>query len=375
MKNTKGERKAMNKYRKILNVLLAIVVLFCISVAAQNINVDASSDGTIVQKTFNVKVFRHTETSLKIKWKSVQKADGYIVYRYNKTSKKYKAVHTVSGNKTAQWTNKKLKTNQVYKYKVSAYKNVNGKKVEGKASDWAKAKTYRQNGKKINGQAPKVSRKKVYLGLCSSKKITARVTASKYGTNKKKKAFSKKVRWSSSNKEIAKVSKQGVITAGTKAGSCYVYAKAHNGRKTKILVTVKNYARAKSYYNYGEESDIYALITDYKTPIQDIAEYFSMHRPADKETIYITLNDETEMVVKPQNADLGNLKQTIESLLVDFPYYIEIKVVSDGVDFILHQQDSDKSPVGYVSFLFDNDCSEWDTQIAPHWEAWRSYPI
>ncbi|MFQ9516327.1 MAG: hypothetical protein ACLRZ9_10970 [Eubacterium sp.] len=368
----------MNKCKSSLKLLLAIAVLFCVGIVTDNAAVKASDIGITVQKVSNVRVYRHSDTALKIKWKSVQKADGYIVYRYNKTSKKYKAVHTVSGNKTAQWTNKKLKTNQVYKYKVSAYKNVNGKKVEGKASDWAKAKTYRQNGKKINGQAPKVSRKKVYLGLCSSKKITARVTASKYGTNKKKKAFSKKVRWSSSNKEIAKVSKQGVITAGTKAGSCYVYAKAHNGRKTKILVTVKNYARAKSYYiknNYthAEDIDIYTLITEYKTEIQDIAEYFSIHRPKD-EIIEMTLNDEAEMVVSPPNTDFGKIREEIETLLVDFPFYISIKVYPDSVEYALQEKNDEDSLTGYVTFWFDNNCNEWDTQIAPHWDAFRFIP-
>lgn len=368
----------MDKYKSSLRLLLAIVILFCVGIITDNATVKASDIDITVQKVSNVRVYRHSDTSLKIKWKPVQNADGYTVYRYKKTSKKYKVVHTVRGNEIAQWINKKLKTNQVYKYKVSAYKNVNGKKVEGKASDWAKAKTYRKNGKRINGQAPKVSRKKVYLGLCSSKKITARVTASKYGTNKKKKAFSKKVRWSSSNKEIAKVSKQGVITAGTKAGSCYVYVKAHNGRKTKILVTVKNYARAKSYYiksNYthAEDIDIYTLITDYRAEIQNIAEYFSIHRPKG-EVIEITLNDKAEMVVSPQNADFGKIREEIETLLVDFPFYISIKVYPDSVEYALQEKNDENSLTGYVTFWFDNNCNEWDTQIASHWDAFRFIP-
>ena len=276
-----------------------------------------------------------------------------------------------------EWADTNLKTNKIYKYKIASYQIVNEKQQVSGLSNWVSAKTYKRNSKKINARAPKVSKKEVYLGLCSEKKVTAYVKPSKYGKNKKKTPISNKVRWSSSNPAVATVNKKGVITAGEKAGTCTIYAKSHNGTRTKIKVIVKNYARAKSYDgNYLGQKDIYLLITDYKRQIQNIAEYYSTHRREKGKQISISLNEDAEVVVTPADADLGNLRKDIETLLVDFPYYISIKVYVGFVDFSLWQEDSETAIPGHVRFFFDNNCSEWESiRIASHWVAHRRYPI
>lgn len=68
----------------------------------------------------------------------VKKADGYQVYRYNKSTKKYQKVATV---KTNTYTDKKLKTATVYQYKVRAYRKSGKKTVTGKYSNVIKAAT------------------------------------------------------------------------------------------------------------------------------------------------------------------------------------------------------------------------------------------
>lgn len=121
-----------------------------------------------IQAPENIRSIRNTDTSIRIKWKAISNVDGYMIYRYKTSSKKYTKIHTVTGTKAnqwMQWTDKKLKTNKVYKYKMASYKMSDGKKQVSSLSDWVSAKTYKRNSKKINARAPKVSRKEVYLGL------------------------------------------------------------------------------------------------------------------------------------------------------------------------------------------------------------------
>ena len=368
--------KAINKKVKAVAIILTMLA----SVILSDNHSQAVEKAVAVRPPDNIQSIRKSNTSIRVQWKTVPNADGYIIYRCKPSSKKYVKVHTLACSKAGvrkQWTDKKLKKNKIYKYKIASYKNENGKQVVSSLSEWVSAKTYERGKKKINARAPKVSKKEVYLGLCSSKKLTCYVELAKYGKNKKKKAFSTKVRWRSSDTLVATVDKKGNITAKVKAGRCNVYAISHNGTRTKVKVTVKNYARAKSYTGtHLRENDIYMLVTDFKVPMQNIAEYYSIHRPKENETIRFSLNDEAEVVIIPQNADIGNLQKDIKTLLVDFPYYIDIEVRETAIEFRLKLEDSKSSLPAYVTFRYDNDCSAWKRiRIASHWEAYRFRPI
>lgn len=67
-------------------------------------------------------------TSITLKWGNIDGADGYRVYKYNSSSKKY--VKYKDTSKTSLKVTK-LKTEKKYKFKVVAYINVNGQKVFG----------------------------------------------------------------------------------------------------------------------------------------------------------------------------------------------------------------------------------------------------
>lgn len=364
--------KKTKKYKRVIRILLLLSLNIMLSKTIY------AADNTSIKTPNNIRAYRKSNTSIRIKWKTVLDVNGYIVYRYNQKSKQYIKIHMIKHSKFNQWvkwTDKNLETNKIYKYKIASYKKIDGKKQKSSLSNWVSAKTYQRNNKKINARAPKLNKKKVYLGLCSSKKVTAKVIPSQYGKNKKKKAFNTKVRWYSSNPSVAKVNREGLITAGKKAGKCNVYAISHNGKRTKVEVIVKNYARVKDYYNYDNGKDIYLLIAEYKEQIQRIAEYYSINRVKKGSMIRFELNDDAKVVVTPANADIGDLQKDIEVLLVDFPYYINIKVAATSVEFISRLRDTKESLPARIEFWFDNNCNKWwEIQIASHWTAYRFVP-
>lgn len=58
--------------------------------------------------------------AMKVAWKKTAGASGYKVYRATSKKGKYKCVKTAS-SKTTSFTNKKLKKNKKYYYKVCAF--------------------------------------------------------------------------------------------------------------------------------------------------------------------------------------------------------------------------------------------------------------
>ena len=81
------------------------------------------------------KVTRSSNTALKVSWKKVPNASGYVVYRSTSETGTYKAVKTITKGSTVSYTNKKLKNGVIYYYKIRAYKTVSKKKVYGDYTD------------------------------------------------------------------------------------------------------------------------------------------------------------------------------------------------------------------------------------------------
>lgn len=165
-----------------------------------------------------------------LKWSKVSGADGYMIYG-GKCGKKTSLKKTV-GKKTRTWKQKKLKAGTYYKYYVAAYKMVNGKKVIiGQSSDMHAATT----GKGY-GYAKKITVNKSTLKLKTGK--TAKIKATVKNTSKKVKDHTLRVRYISTNRDIATVNSKGKVTAKAK-GTCYIYCYGLNGLTKKVKVTVR----------------------------------------------------------------------------------------------------------------------------------------
>ena len=79
------------------------------------------------------KVTSNKKSSLTFSWKKVEHVTGYIVQKYNYTTKKYEAVKTISNPNTVTYTASKLSSAEKYRYRVRAYLIVDHKTYKSSA--------------------------------------------------------------------------------------------------------------------------------------------------------------------------------------------------------------------------------------------------
>ena len=75
-----------------------------------------------------------TSSSIKLTWKKVAGASGYIILKSTNNGTSFTAIKTQSGNTNTTYTDYSIKMNKKYIYKVKAYRTVNSKKIKGKVS-------------------------------------------------------------------------------------------------------------------------------------------------------------------------------------------------------------------------------------------------
>lgn len=191
----------------------------------------------------NLKVRSVTQSNDSIiEWSRISGADGYIVYgsQCNGNGKvyKYKKLATITNGKTRIWTHTKLKKATYYKYKVKAYKLVNGKKVITDTSVSIHAVTKGGNyGVAKAVSITKIGNKKNVTEVTLKKGKSAQITAVEVKKDKKIKHH-RNLCYESSNTNVATVTSNGMIKA-TGKGSCTIWVYAQNGVYKAITVTVK----------------------------------------------------------------------------------------------------------------------------------------
>lgn len=94
-----------------------------------------------------------TKTSVTLKWNKVTGADGYIVYKYNSSTKKYEVIKTVT--KTSLKISN-LKSGTTYKFKVRAYKK-DGDTIYGAYSSVKEVTTKLSAPSKVTSKAATTS--------------------------------------------------------------------------------------------------------------------------------------------------------------------------------------------------------------------------
>lgn len=96
-------------------------------------NTDNTSKTTKPAKTVITKL-KASKTSIQVSWKKISDSEGYIIYRSAKKNGAYKKIATVKGTNITVYTNRSLKKNKKYYYKIRTYKTNNGSKIYGKYS-------------------------------------------------------------------------------------------------------------------------------------------------------------------------------------------------------------------------------------------------
>ena len=95
--------------------------------------ISASAADTAPAQVKGVKASGVSYKTATLTWNKVKGAKGYRIYVYDTAAKNYKKVTTISKN-TTSYKLTGLQQGKTYKYKVRAYKKIDGKNVWGKSS-------------------------------------------------------------------------------------------------------------------------------------------------------------------------------------------------------------------------------------------------
>ena len=198
---------------------------------------------------------------LNLKWTQVDGAEGYDVFfsRCNHGKKKMvpKIVETVKADEKLFWSTSGLQEKKAYKARVKAWVKKNGKKTYIKSTPLVHAYTSGYTSWFTNAESVSVKATKVSLEKGKTLKIGANVKKLKSSKMLMPKSHARKLRYATSNKKIATVSRGGKVK-GVKNGTCYVYAYAHNGAYKKVEVTVTNPTKLAKQSTVTQQSKLTA---------------------------------------------------------------------------------------------------------------------
>gem|GEM_PF-1018994 len=184
-------------------------------------------------RKLTLKADRFKKNSIRLKWKKVKGAKGYIIYgNLTGKKKKMKKLATVPAAKKT-WTAKSLKKGKYYKFLVLTYKTSGKKKIVTAASRTVYAAT--AGGKAGNYKGVKLNKKKIVLKKGKSFRIKAKQIRQ---TKKLKVKKYRKIACESSKAAVAQVNTAGKITA-KKKGSCKIYVYTQSGSYATLTVQVK----------------------------------------------------------------------------------------------------------------------------------------
>ena len=92
-------------------------------------------------KPTSPKAARYAYNKIKLTWKKVSGASGYVIFRSDSASGTYTEVGRVSGNTTVSYIDTDLATGKTYYYKIAAYRTAGGLTGIGTKTSYVSAKT------------------------------------------------------------------------------------------------------------------------------------------------------------------------------------------------------------------------------------------
>ena len=174
--------------------------------------------------------------------------DGYIILRKDLSGSKWRQIATAKKTATSYKDKTAKKKNTLYKYTIVAYRKTDDGRLITKPVHWAGAVTTKSKKKNVYSISVSKPAKSSAVRVDNSTTISISWPS---------KPYSKTLRWTSSNKNIATVSSSGKVT-GIKPGKVTIYARTHTGFVLKVKVTVVEGGTAQamidvmeSWYGYG----------------------------------------------------------------------------------------------------------------------------
>ncbi len=222
----------MNFCKKIISLLSILVILATASVPVVGAapRIKSKSKPSLSLSVTNA-------TTIKLKWKKFSDADGYTVYRKASKSGKWKKIKTTSNT---YYSNKSLKVNKKYYYRVRAYdKTKKGKKY----SPYSSTKSITTYVAKPTIKVSKKTSTSVKLSIKKNKGADGVVIYRKTSKNGSWKKLTKTTKSSYTNKSL-KDNKTYYyrVKAYEKVGKKYYYSKytkTLSAKTTKKITTVK----------------------------------------------------------------------------------------------------------------------------------------
>ena len=204
------DRDGLNSVTVSLSKADAVIVS---STGSQQVPPDLSTPGTQNDSSFGKKLkltvsMKNGSNRVSFRWTRDEGADGYVLYRYNTSKKKYVRMKTIAGSKTVSYA-KKCSYGKRYSFKVRSYqKAADGTKVYGKMSAASKVKV---PPAKVNGVT--VKRQGYLKTALSWKKVSKAKGYQIFGSQEKDGQYSRiKTVSAGKTKNIQVRQKKGPVT-------------------------------------------------------------------------------------------------------------------------------------------------------------------
>lgn len=196
---------------------------------------------------------KKSSTSVKLTWKKVSGANGYIVYRKESPKDEHRVIRTIISGDTLNFTDKNIKKDKTYYYTIRAFRTVGGKDIYGRA-----ASSVKWNGKVVvldPGHQLKGNSQKEPLGPGSSR-MKAKVTSGTEGCVTKLAEYQLNLDVSLKlGKELKKRGYQVIYTRTTNN------VNISNAGRAKIANNAKADAFIRIHANSSDDSGVHGAMT------------------------------------------------------------------------------------------------------------------